>query len=70
MLAFDEPTLIDLLAGRVSRIRMHIRQLPIPPKLVRDDYENDAQFRERFQIWISGLWVEKDALISQVRASK
>lgn len=65
-----EPTLTDLLAGRVSEVRMHIRELPIPPEFVRGDYENDTQFRERFQNWISGLWAEKDVLISQMRTAK
>jgi len=62
------PTMIDLLAGRVRQIRVHVRQLPIPPEFFRGDYENDAEFRARFQGWISSLWAEKDALISRLQA--
>ncbi|HEX3123296.1 MAG TPA: acyltransferase [Rhodanobacteraceae bacterium] len=62
------PTMIDLLAGRVRQIRVHVRQLPIPPEFFRGDYENDAEFRARFQDWISGLWVDKDALITRLQA--
>ena len=62
-----QPTLIDLLANRVSEIRVHIRQLPIPKEFISGDYENDAEFRARFQEWISALWTEKDALIAQMR---
>jgi len=62
------PTMIDLLAGRVRQIRVHVRQLPIPPEFCRGDYENDAEFRARFQGWISALWTEKDALISRLQA--
>lgn len=63
------PTLIDLLAGRVSAVRIHVRQLPIPPEFIRGDYENDAEFRARFQTWISTLWMEKDALITRMRTA-
>jgi len=62
------PTMIDLLAGRVRQIRVHVRQLPIPPEFFRGDYENDAEFRARFQGWISGLWADKDALITRLQA--
>jgi 1-acyl-sn-glycerol-3-phosphate acyltransferase len=62
------PTMIDLLAGRVRRIRVQVRQLPIPPELLRGDYENDAEFRARFQAWMSALWAEKDALITRLQA--
>jgi 1-acyl-sn-glycerol-3-phosphate acyltransferase len=62
------PTMIDLLAGRVRQIRVHVRQLPIPPEFFRGDYENDAEFRASFQAWISGLWAEKDALITRMQA--
>jgi 1-acyl-sn-glycerol-3-phosphate acyltransferase len=64
------PTLIDLLADRVPEIRVHVRQLPIPAEFVGGDYENDAEFRTRFQNWITTLWREKDALIAQMRATK
>jgi len=63
-----QPTMIDLLAGRVRQIRVHVRQLPIPPEFLGGDYENDADFRARFQGWMSALWAEKDALITRMQA--
>jgi hypothetical protein len=57
------PTVADLVAGRVRRITVHVRTLPIPPDLVGGDYEGDAMFRERFQRFIAELWAEKDARI-------
>jgi 1-acyl-sn-glycerol-3-phosphate acyltransferase len=57
------PTMIDLLANRIPEIRVHVRQLPIPQQFIGGDYENNAEFRERFQDWINTLWMEKDALI-------
>lgn len=55
------PTLIDLVADRVPRVRVHVRELPIPGELLGGDYANDAAFSERFQAWINALWAEKDA---------
>jgi len=66
--AGGQPTMIDLLAGRVRQIRVHVRQLPIPPEFLGGDYENDADFRARFQGWMSALWAEKDALITRMQA--
>jgi 1-acyl-sn-glycerol-3-phosphate acyltransferase len=61
------PGMMDLLANRVREVRVHIRQLPIPAEFIAGDYENDAEFRVRFQNWISGIWSEKDALIARMR---
>jgi 1-acyl-sn-glycerol-3-phosphate acyltransferase len=63
------PTLIDLLANRVREIQIRVRELPIPTDLIGRDYEHDAQFRARFQGWINALWMEKDALIADLRGA-
>ena len=62
-----KPTMIELLANRIPEIRVHVRQLPIPKEFIGGDYENDAEFRARFQEWISAMWTEKDARIEQMR---
>lgn len=58
-------SMMDLIAGRVRDIRVHIRQRAIDADL-RGDYENDAAFRERFQAWINALWAEKDAEVGRL----
>lgn len=63
-----KPTMMDLLADRIPEIRVHVRQLSIPQEFIGGDYENDAEFRARFQEWISTLWTGKDVLITQLRA--
>jgi 1-acyl-sn-glycerol-3-phosphate acyltransferase len=60
-------TMMDLIAGRVRDIRVHIRELPIDGSM-RGDYEGDAAFRERFQVWVNTLWSDKDAQIERMRA--
>ena len=61
-------TMLDLIAGRVRDIRVHVRELPIERDL-RGDYEQDAAFRERFQTRINALWQDKDARIGLMRES-
>ncbi|WP_426702446.1 acyltransferase [Rhodanobacter sp. Col0626] len=58
-------TLMDLIAGRIRDIRVHVRELPIGNEL-RGDYEQDAVFRERFQATVNALWSEKDGLIGRM----
>jgi 1-acyl-sn-glycerol-3-phosphate acyltransferase len=58
-------TMMDLIAGRIRDIRVHVRELPIGGEL-RGDYEQDAAFRERFQAAVNALWSDKDALIGRM----
>lgn len=60
------PTLMDLLAGRVQRIRVSIEQRPLPAELFHGDYENDADYRARFQAWVQQLWQSKDAELQRI----
>lgn len=55
------PSLFDLLAGRIPEIQLRVRQLPLPADLLGRDYQEDAEFRERFQTWLNQLWAGKDA---------
>ncbi|TXK61040.1 acyltransferase [Alkalisalibacterium limincola] len=54
------PTMWQLATGGVRRVRVKVRQRPIPADLV-GDYEGDIELRKRTQAWMSGLWAEKDA---------
>lgn len=57
--------MLDLIAGRVREIRVHVRELPIDASL-HGNYETDAVFRVRFQAWMNGLWEAKDQRIGQM----
>lgn len=52
------PNFWDYISGKVRDITVHINVLPITPDLLGD--YNDAQYRERFQLWINQLWQQKD----------
>ena len=57
-----------LLSGQVSQVIMDIRTLELDPALWQGDYENDPEFRQYVQDWVSRLWHEKDARISELSA--
>lgn len=61
-------SMMDLIAGRVRDIRVHVRQRVID-RALRGDYENDAAFRERFQARVNALWAEKDADVGRLLGS-
>jgi 1-acyl-sn-glycerol-3-phosphate acyltransferase len=61
------PTLFDLIAGRVSEVRVRIRERAIPADLISGDYENDGEFRTRFQAWINEIWRDKDSELESMR---
>lgn len=57
------PSVTDLLSGRVRRVHVVVRRLPVPGDHPAGGYERDPQARARFQSWINALWRDKDALI-------
>ncbi|WP_343578147.1 MULTISPECIES: acyltransferase [Pseudomonas] len=61
------PGFWDLLCGRVPRVIVDIQAREIDPALWQGDYENDPEFRQYVQAWVSRLWEEKDARIEALR---
>ena len=60
------PTFIDFLAGRLHRVTVRVRRLPIPVPLRNGDYAQDPQFREAFSKWVQLIWQEKDVQIASL----
>lgn len=56
-------TFWGLLCGRLSQVIVRVKKLIIPEEFLYGDYQDDPDFRERFQAWVSRLWHEKDELI-------
>ena len=59
------PGMVDLLSGRVRVVKVHVDAIPIPEDLLGGDYENDKDFRIRFQAWLNGRWVLKNAIMDR-----
>ncbi|QKE64824.1 acyltransferase [Aquipseudomonas campi] len=56
-----------LLSGQLEKVIVDIRTLELDPTLWSGDYEGDAQFRQFVQGWVSALWADKDARISELK---
>ncbi|MBU3058938.1 acyltransferase [Pseudomonas indica] len=62
------PGFWDLASGQVSKVIVDIHTRSLDPALWSGDYENDPEFRQFVQGWVSKLWEEKDARIGALRA--
>jgi 1-acyl-sn-glycerol-3-phosphate acyltransferase len=62
------PTFWDMACGRVGKVTLKLRQIEIPKQFVSMDYQNNRDDRKQFQAWLHQLWLEKDALISEIKA--
>ncbi|WP_180022271.1 MULTISPECIES: acyltransferase [unclassified Acinetobacter] len=54
--------------GEVPRIAVDLRKIEIPTWVHGGNYEDDVEFREKFQHWVDELWTEKDQLITRMKA--
>lgn len=57
----------DFWLGEVSQIAVNLRKIEIPAWVHGGNYEDDADYRARFQKWVDELWTEKDQLITQLK---
>ncbi len=57
----------DFWLGEVNRIAVNLRKIDIPDWVLGGNYEDDAEYRERFQQWVHELWTEKDQLIERMK---
>ncbi|TBV06437.1 acyltransferase [Phytopseudomonas dryadis] len=62
-----KPGFWDLISGQVPRVIVDIHTRELDPALWQGDYENDPEFRQYLQGWVSDLWQEKDRRIAQLR---
>ncbi len=64
------PSLWDLCCGRVDRVVVHVSERKIEHWISEGDYSADTAFRDRFQEWLTGVWSEKDELITAIRGKQ
>jgi len=58
------PTFGQFLSGKMRRVIVRVRRLPIPEHLLHGSYAQDPAFREAFSAWVQQLWRDKHAQIS------
>ncbi len=63
------PQFWQFLKGKLQRVVVRVRALPVPQHLAQGDYAGDAAVREAYQKWVHQLWLDKDAQIATLSAS-
>jgi 1-acyl-sn-glycerol-3-phosphate acyltransferase len=61
------PTFWDFLQGKMPRCQVIVDEKAIPQDLLEGDYQNDPDYRARFQQWVQELWRHKDQLLEQMQ---
>ena len=56
----------DMMCGEFDRIIIEINKRAVEPWMISGDYTNDRDFRSRFHRWLTGVWTEKDARITDI----
>ena len=62
------PDFWQFLTGKLKRVIVRVRPLPVPQHLVQGDYAGDPAVREAYQKWVHQMWLEKDAQIEALIA--
>ena len=57
------PDFWQFLCGKLARVIVRVRPLPIPLHLIQGDYAGDPAVREAYQQWVQQLWRDKDTQI-------
>jgi 1-acyl-sn-glycerol-3-phosphate acyltransferase len=64
------PDFWQFLTGKVRRITVRVRSLPVPRELAQGDYAGDPAVREAYQQWVHQMWLDKDAQIESLLQDK
>ncbi len=57
------PNFWQFLCGKLRRVVVRVRPIPVPQQLAHGDYALDPVVREAYQQWVQQLWLAKDAQI-------
>ncbi len=61
-------SLMDYMCGRMNKIKVFVKQIPIPEQFINMNYFNDPKVRSAFHQWLNKMWQEKDSLIQDEAA--
>ncbi len=60
------PNFMQFLQGRLSRVIVQARTLPVPQLPAKDSHNPELALRELGQNWVNQVWREKDALMESL----
>ncbi|MEO0616734.1 MAG: acyltransferase [Pseudomonadota bacterium] len=56
----------QMCTGELKDVVVDVREISIEPWMSEGDYLEDAEFRGRFQTWLTALWVAKDQRFAEL----
>lgn len=60
------PNLWNLACGRIGKVQLHARLLPVPASIAGHNLKQDVAARKAFRAWVNTTWAEKDARYSRM----
>lgn len=55
-----------LLAGKIPKIVVRVKTLPVPKQVTGADYRQDPEFQHRIHQWVNAIWQDKDQCIDNL----
>ena len=59
---------MDYAMGRIRKVVVRARILPVPMDIAKCDLREDEQARNKFRDWVNEIWAYKDQQISEIKA--
>lgn len=66
----EAPDYGEFWLGSTQKIYVHVRKIDVPDWVLQGDYQQDDDFKQKFQAWVDNIWQEKDRLIEQIKQQK
>ena len=60
-------SLWNFLCRRIDSIKIHIRQIPIPPQFLNSSLLEDDKVLSEFRQWLNQQWSKKDLLMAEMK---
>lgn len=62
-------TFLDFLVGRIPKIVVLIRPLPLEPRFNDREVTQPGPLRDQLKVWVNTIWAEKDQLLDELNAA-
>lgn len=64
----EVPGFWELVSGQVGMVVIDVKQRELDADLLQGNFEDDPEYRKRFQSWAARLWEEKDHTVQRILA--
>jgi len=61
-----EVTFLDFITGRIPRVVVVVKELPLQPRFNDRDVTQPGQLRDELKAWVTNIWEDKDRLLDEL----